>query len=77
MLPNDMKVFGELCGHTLARAHARSGNRIAIAEYLGNSGAFDQALSLFAEIYADQNERDHASLVKAVRSGRVAATTVA
>jgi uncharacterized protein (DUF2252 family) len=76
MIPNDMKAFGELCGHTLARAHARSGDRIAIAEYLGSGDVFDQALTPFAEAYADQNERDHAALVNAIRTGRVTAKNV-
>ncbi|WP_405823731.1 DUF2252 domain-containing protein [Streptomyces sp. NBC_00838] len=75
MVPNGMRVFGELCGATLARAHARSGDRIAIAAYLGGGPAFDDALIEFAEAYADQNERDHAALVKAVKSGRVKATS--
>ncbi|TXL89332.1 DUF2252 domain-containing protein [Streptomyces sp. IB2014 016-6] len=74
MVPNGMRVFGELCGATLARAHARSGDRIAIAAYLGGGSAFDDALIEFAEAYADQNERDHAALVAAVKSGRVRAT---
>ncbi|MFC9603484.1 DUF2252 domain-containing protein [Streptomyces niveus] len=75
MVPNGMRVFGELCGATLARAHARSGDRIAIASYLGGGPAFDEALIEFAEAYADQNERDHAALVAAVKSGRVKATS--
>ncbi|MEU0523699.1 DUF2252 domain-containing protein [Streptomyces niveus] len=75
MVPNGMRVFGELCGATLARAHARSGDRIAIAAYLGGGPAFDEALIEFAEAYADQNERDHAALVAAVKSGRVKATS--
>ncbi|MEE1742816.1 DUF2252 domain-containing protein [Streptomyces sp. BE147] len=73
MSPQDMRLFGELCGSTLARAHARSGDRIAIAAYLGGGDVFDRALSVFAESYADQNERDHRALLKAVRSGRVPA----
>ncbi|MFD6993003.1 DUF2252 domain-containing protein [Streptomyces sp. NPDC059943] len=73
MVPNGMRVFVELCGATLARAHARSGDRIAIAAYLGGGPAFDDALVEFAESYADQNERDHAALVAAVKSGRVKA----
>lgn len=73
MVPNGMRVFAELCGATLARAHARSGDRIAIAAYLGGGAAFDDALADFAEAYADQNERDHAALVAAVQSGRVTA----
>ncbi|WP_203927597.1 DUF2252 domain-containing protein [Virgisporangium ochraceum] len=75
MTPEGMLRFGELCGHTLARAHARSGDRIAIAEYLGGSDVVDQAVAQFAESYADQNQRDHAALVDAVRTGRVAATS--
>jgi hypothetical protein len=59
----------------LARAHARSGDVIAIASYLGGSDVFDNALATFAETYADQNERDYRSLQEAVASGRVAAET--
>ncbi|MFD3548206.1 DUF2252 domain-containing protein [Streptomyces sp. NPDC058655] len=73
MQPKDMRVFGELCGLTLARAHARSGDRIAIAGYLGSGDSFDRALAAFAEAYADQNERDHQALVDAVRAGRLPA----
>ncbi|WP_316751944.1 DUF2252 domain-containing protein [Streptomyces herbicida] len=73
MLPPGLRTFGEMCGATLARAHARSGDRIAIASYLGAGDVFDRALVTFAELYADQNERDHQALVDAVRSGRVAA----
>ena len=62
-----------LCGWTLARAHARSGDRIAIAAYLGDSDAFDRAIADFAEAYADQNEHDYAALKQAVDTGRVAA----
>ena len=54
-----MKVYARLCGWTLARAHARSGDRIALAAYLGGSGKFDEAVADFAETYADQTERDH------------------
>ncbi|MFD3630969.1 DUF2252 family protein, partial [Streptomyces sp. NPDC058664] len=63
----------ELCGVTLARAHARSGDRIAIAAYLGSGDSFDRALATFAEAYADQNERDHQALVDAVAAGRLPA----
>lgn len=73
MRPKDMRVFGDVCGATLARAHARSGDRIAIAAYLGGSEALDHALTAFAEAYADQNERDHQALVDAVRTGRLPA----
>ncbi len=73
MVPRGMRAFGEICGATLARAHARSGDRIAIAAYLGRSDVFDRALTEFAESYADQNERDHQALADAVRAGRVGA----
>jgi len=73
MVPTVMRAFGELCGATLARAHARSGDRIAIASYLGGSDVFDRAMVTFAERYADQNEKDHQALVDAVRTGRVTA----
>lgn len=73
MVPRGMRLFGEWCGSTLARAHARSGDRIAIAAYLGGSDVFDRALPEFAEKYADQNERDHRALLDAVGSGRVTA----
>jgi uncharacterized protein (DUF2252 family) len=74
MTPRDMRMYGELCGWTLARAHARSGDRIAIAAYLGGSDVFDRAITEFAAAYADQNERDHRALVDAVSSGRITAT---
>ena len=64
-----------MCGWTLARAHARSGDRVAIATYLGSNDTFDRALVEFAEAYADQNERDYNTLVDAVKSGRVTAET--
>ncbi len=73
MDPGELRDFGELCGATLARAHARSGDRIAIAAYLGGGDVFDRALARFAERYADQNERDHQALVDAVHTGRVTA----
>ncbi|WP_405009447.1 DUF2252 domain-containing protein [Kitasatospora sp. NBC_01539] len=73
MVPQGMHAFGEICGATLARAHARSGDRIAIAGYLGGGEAFDRALAVFGESYADQNERDHRTLVDAVRDGRLPA----
>ncbi|MFD7867463.1 DUF2252 domain-containing protein [Streptomyces sp. NPDC059783] len=71
MVPKGLAVFGEVCGATLARAHARSGDRIAIASYLGRGEVFDRALQRFAELYADRTERDHRALVDAVRSGRL------
>jgi uncharacterized protein (DUF2252 family) len=73
MVPRGMRTFGALCGATLARAHARSGDRIAIAAYLGGGDSFDRALVAFAERYADQNERDHQALVDAVHAGRLSA----
>jgi uncharacterized protein (DUF2252 family) len=73
MVPRGMRMYGELCGWTLARAHARSGDRIAIAAYLGGSDVFDQAITRFSAAYADQNERDHKSLVAAVASGKITA----
>ncbi|MEV5599673.1 DUF2252 domain-containing protein [Streptomyces sp. NPDC052496] len=76
MTPATMRLFGRLCGATLARAHARSGDRIAIAAYLGRSDIFDRALARFAESYADRNERDHRALAKAARAGRVEARSV-
>jgi len=69
-----LAFYAHLCGWTLARAHARSGDAIAIAAYLGKSDSFDRALAAFAETYADQNERDYAALRAAVDSGRLAAT---
>jgi uncharacterized protein (DUF2252 family) len=73
MVPRGMRMYGRLCGWTLARAHARSGDRIAIAAYLGASDTFDQAISEFSVAYADQNEKDHDALVAAAASGRITA----
>jgi uncharacterized protein (DUF2252 family) len=73
MVPRGMGLYGELCGWTLARAHARSGDRIAIAAYLGGSAVFDKAITQFAGAYADQNERDHQALIDAVASGQITA----
>jgi uncharacterized protein (DUF2252 family) len=75
MDPAAMTIYAHLCGHALAKAHARSGDAIAIASYLGGGDSFDRALATFAETYADQNERDYRSLQEAVASGRVAAET--
>jgi uncharacterized protein (DUF2252 family) len=75
MVPKGMAIYGRLCGWTLARAHARSGDRIAIASYLGGGDAFDRALLEFSERYADQNERDYARLQEAVKSTRITAVT--
>jgi len=73
MKPRAMEVYARMCGWTLARAHARSGDRVAIAAYLGSSDRFDRALAEFAELYADQSERDHAALLEAIAAGWVAA----
>jgi Uncharacterized protein conserved in bacteria (DUF2252) len=75
MVPTGMAAYGKLCGWTLARAHARTGDRIAIASYLGKAPSFDRAILQFAEAYADQNERDYQQLVAAVRAGRITAQT--
>jgi uncharacterized protein (DUF2252 family) len=75
MSPQDLATYAALCGQTLARAHARSGDRFGIASYLGGGEVFDKALACFAEAYADQNERDFDRLVKAVEDGEVAAET--
>ena len=75
MDPERMAIYGKLCGWTLARAHARSGDRIAIAAYLGNGPKFDRAILGFSDAYAEQNERDYQELVDAVSSGRIVAQT--
>ena len=75
MVPQGMAAYGKLCGWTLARAHARSGDRIAIASYLGNSDSFDRAILQFSEAYAEQNDRDYKKLAKAVKSGKITAET--
>ncbi|MFL5827002.1 MAG: DUF2252 domain-containing protein [Thermoleophilaceae bacterium] len=75
MVPDGMAAYGKLCGWTLARAHARSGDRIAIAAYLGGSDRFDRAIVEFSRAYADQNERDYKALTNAVESGRISAET--
>jgi hypothetical protein len=73
MKPSGMTLYARYCGMTLARAHARSGDRFALAGYLGDDDAFDQAMVRFGEAYADQNERDFAALAEAVRTSRVSA----
>ena len=75
MLPEGMTIYGRLCGWTLARAHARSGDRLAIAAYLGGKDTFDQALADFAVAYADLNEADHAALQQAAHSKRIKVQT--
>jgi hypothetical protein len=71
--PAGLASYGRLCGWTLARAHARTGDRIAVAAYLGKSDRFELAVAEFAEAYADQTERDHAALDEAVAAGRITA----
>jgi uncharacterized protein (DUF2252 family) len=71
--PRGLEVYARMCGWTLARAHARSGDAVAIGAYLGSKATFDQAIADFATAYADQNERDHAALVTAIDSGRLPA----
>jgi len=74
-VPEAMAAYGRLCGWTLARAHACSGDRIAIASYLGGGDGFDRALLEFSKAYAEQNERDYKALADAVKAGRVTAET--
>jgi uncharacterized protein (DUF2252 family) len=74
MVPSGMAVYAQLCGWTLARAHARSGDRVAIAAYLGGKDTFDRAIADFAVAYADQNSRDYAALQDAAASGRIEVT---
>jgi uncharacterized protein (DUF2252 family) len=73
MSPVALTFYARTCGWTLARAHARSGDPVAIAEYLGDSDGFDRSITDFSERYADQNERDYQGFVKAIRSGRLEA----
>ena len=75
MVPKGMRIYAQMCGWTLARAHARSGDPVAIAAYLGTSDAFDRAIAAFSVAYADRNERDYALLKDAVASGRLTAET--
>src|SRR5262249_32769551 len=75
MEPSTLALYARVCGSTLAKAHARSGDAIAIASYLGTSDVFDQTLSAFADAYANQNERDYDALKQAVASGRIQAET--
>jgi hypothetical protein len=73
--PAALDAYGVICGWTLARAHARSGDSVAIAAYLGTGDTFDRAMASFGETYADQNERDYRALQEAAQSGRVAIET--
>ena len=71
MDPRGLAAYARICGAILARAHARTGDRIAIASYLGSGAKFDQAIARFAAAYADQNERDYAAMREAAREGRI------
>jgi uncharacterized protein (DUF2252 family) len=75
MTPKGLAAYGRMCGWTLARAHARSGDRIAIAAYLGSGSSFERAIVQFSQAYAEQNRRDYEALSEAVASGRVVAQT--
>jgi hypothetical protein len=74
MPPDWLQIYGSYCGWSLARAHAKTGDRFAIAGYLGSSDVFDEAIADFAAAYADQNERDYAALLDAIKSGRLPCT---
>ncbi len=73
--PPGLAFYGGICGWALARAHARSGDAVAIAAYLGTSDTFDGAIADFAETYADLNARDHAAYLAAIKTGRVSIPT--
>ena len=73
MTPVTLRYYAQICGWTLARAHARSGDPVAMAAYLGRDDAFERSVTDFAERYADQNEKDYQEFTEAVRSGRLEA----
>ena len=73
MGPGTLARYARFCGQTLARAHARSGDPVAIAAYLGKKDRFDQALADFSQRYADQNDRDYAAFCEAIHTGRLEA----
>ena len=75
MASDSLGAYARMCGWTLARAHARSGDAVAIGAYLGRSDVFDQALADFARAYADQNEADHQALQHAIAAGHLKAET--
>jgi uncharacterized protein (DUF2252 family) len=75
MTPSALRLFAELCGRTLARGHARSGDRIAIAAYLGSGTAFDDAVVEFSNAYADLNDRDYEAMITAAKDGRLATSS--
>jgi hypothetical protein len=74
MAPVTLTFYAQICGWTLARAHARSGDPVAMASYLSRDDAFDRSITDFSERYADQNEQDYEQFVKAIGSGRLQAT---
>jgi uncharacterized protein (DUF2252 family) len=76
MKPSNLSDYGRMCGWALAKAHVRSGDAVVLDAYLGKSEAFEDAVADFAVSYADQNEKDHAALVKAVRAGKLQAEAV-
>jgi len=73
MAPVTLMYYARICGWTLARAHARSGDPVAIASYLGDSDAFDKSITDFSERYAEQNEKDYTEFVDAIKAGRLEA----
>ena len=73
MTPVGLPVYGRICGWTLARAHARSGDPVAIAAYLGGGDSFDKSITDFANRYADQNEQDYERFASAIKSGQIEA----
>ena len=73
LTPVSLSFYAGICGWTLARAHARSGDVIALSEYLGKSDKFDRSITDFSERYAEQNERDFTAFGEAIRSGRLPA----
>ena len=75
MTPDTVRIYAQICGWTLARAHARSGDATAIGAYLGSGDVFDQAMVSFADAYAEQNDLDHRALTEAIKSGQMDATT--
>jgi hypothetical protein len=76
MKPSNLSGYGKVCGLALARAHCRSGDAVMLSAYMGKGEAFEDAIAAFAVAYADQNERDYARFLAAIRSGRIEAETV-
>ena len=75
MSPRTLGVYAQMCGAALARAHARSGDRLVISGYLGGGDGFDRAVAAYAEAYADQNQRDYEAVQAAAADGRIDART--